>query len=212
MWQLFIRDWKSTKLYILVLFAVIPISYAIHFPSSGIFIWALLSLLFIVFLIEKQNNVDLFLVSLPLRRKEMVLARYIFLISLSIISIGFLWLVDLFFHNVLPSFGFSRLDLIDIIQQFWVTTLLFSIYVPVFYYFKQFIHAAIFFIISFTCLIYLNVLMVGNPLITFDDPIRAFIIELYSIQPYLMPILLSIISLCISYPISVQLLIRKDII
>jgi hypothetical protein len=212
MWQLYSRDWKTTKLYILILLAIIPISYAIHFPSSDIFIWALLSFLFIVFLIERQNNVDQFLVSLPVRRKEMVRARYLFLVLLAILFVGFLWFVDFVWHILLPSSDFSRLDIKEIIQQFWLTTVLFSIYIPVFYFFKQFIHAATFFMISFTCLIYLNVLAAGNPLITFDDSIRAFIFELFTIQPYLMPILLSIICLCISYQLSVQIFNRRDII
>ena len=212
MWQLFIRDWKSTKLYILILLAIIPISYVIHFPSSSVFIWALLSFLFIVFLIEKQNNVEQFLVSLPLKRKDMVRARYIFLVSLSVLFIGSLWIADLAWHIVVPSSVFSRVDFVNLIQQYWITALLFSIYIPVFYFYKQFIHAATFFMISFTCLIYLNVLTVGNTLITFDDSIRTFIAELFTIQPYLMPIILSIICLFVSYQLSIQIFKRRDII
>jgi ABC-2 type transport system permease protein len=211
--QLFIRDWKAARLYILILLILIPISYAISFPTHGNFIWALLSFLFIVFFIEKQNNVDQFLVSLPFSRIEIVRARYLFLVSISILSVGLLWLVDVVgYKALLPFIEISRLSLLEVIQQFSLTLFLFSFYIPVFYLFKQFIHTATFFMISFVCIIYFNALMVGNPLITFDDPIRVFMVELFSIQPYLMPIVLSFICLMISYKISVQIFNRKDIV
>ncbi len=179
-------------------------------PSIGITIWIISGFIPLVFFLDSQNNVNRFLVSMPIQRKQLVLARYLFLLSITLGAMLFLWLFDAVAYQRLPYLILQSMTGFEILQLFIVNSLLLSIYIPFFYYFRNFTRAVTFFMLSAVFFIYSYAVITGNPLISFDDPIRDFLINITNGQSIYL-LIFSGIVLYLSFRLSFWLFTKKDI-
>ncbi|WP_047984245.1 ABC-2 transporter permease [Ornithinibacillus californiensis] len=210
--QLYIKDVKVSALY-LVLFALfIIITYVFHVNSIGISMMIMLGFVVLMFYFDSHNQVYRSLVSMPLRRKQFVLARYIFLYTTTIGFILLIWLMDYISLNIVPSLGnFTFLTAENIVQNLFVISLLMAISLPIFYSIKSFSHAMIVFMVTHVVFLYTYTIFTGNSYITVDEKISSFIHPILNIQPYLLPLLASLFVIGISYFVSVYYFTRRDI-
>lgn len=134
--QLYVKDLKISSLYILLFALFILLTYLFHVNSMGINMTVILGFLILLFYFDYQHHVLRSLVSMPINRKQIVRARYVFLYSLTIVFMLFIWLVDSIAFNNLYLGTFTYLTAKDIVHYFVMVTLLLAVYLPIFYLIK----------------------------------------------------------------------------
>ncbi|MCY9530225.1 MULTISPECIES: ABC-2 transporter permease [Paenibacillus] len=86
-----------------------------------------------VTLIDIKNHNHNFLVTLPISRKNIVKAKYITGIIISLVSVLASYGIHLIVTNVFPAFNKPELTVMDILGPAAITLALASIYLPLFY-------------------------------------------------------------------------------
>src|SRR5690625_6076300 len=99
MWQIIKRDWYSMWPFIVFAFGFVAVIYALQWdPPNGFLLSYLLIFLFAsLFFNESKSKVNRFFISLPVKRKHIVLGRYLFVIGFGHLFILFTWLIDIVF-------------------------------------------------------------------------------------------------------------------
>src|SRR5690625_4880563 len=99
MWQVIRRDWYSMWPFIVFAFGFVTVIYALQWePPNGFLLTYLLIFLFAsLFFTESKSKVNRFFISLPVKRKHIVLGRYLFVIGFGHLFILFTRLIDIVF-------------------------------------------------------------------------------------------------------------------
>lgn len=209
--QLYVKDLKISRLYIILFALFILLTYLFHVNSMGINMTVILGFLILLFYFDYQHHVLRSLVSMPLNRKQIVRTRYVFLYSLTIVFMLFIWLVDSIAINNLYLGNFTYLTAKDIVHYFVIVTVLLAIYLPIFYLIKNFMHAVSVFMVSHFVIVFTYSISRGNPYITLDDKIASLIEALWNIQPFVIPLVVSLLVMFVSYLISNWFFIKFDL-
>ncbi|WP_170840817.1 ABC-2 transporter permease [Oceanobacillus limi] len=202
---------KLTKFYIIFFFILIPVSYGLNFPIRTTFVWIILGFIIFSFFCDDKNEVNRFLTSLPVKRRQIVFARYIYFLILSAGFSGYIGTIDYFAYQGLPFLERNPISFFGAFELFTITSLLLAVSIPIFYYFRNFNKAiTAYFILLFIGAFSFGVAQ-GNPYLTFDDQLKQKIHQLIDVQPYLILTVLSLGSLFISYLLSTWLFTKRDI-
>lgn len=212
MLQLLRKDFTITRLYLLLFFLFILVTYIFHVNNITIFMALMIGFPVLLFYFDSHNRVNTFLVSLPFKRGKIVLARYLYLMFFLIGSFIFIGIIEyLAFHQLTFLGNFSYLTFSSIVLNFTILTILLAISIPIFYFFRSFNHGISVFMIFQVFLVYAYTLITSNEYIRFDDKLFSIIQPVINIQPVVMQLIISGLFLAGSYFVSVGLSYKKDV-
>lgn len=210
------RDlYMSVPAFITAFFFVL-ISYAINMSPLFITISVVILLVLNLFYYDFHNSVYNFIVSLPVSRKKIVLARYIVTACITVFFIGFIWVFDAFAHSyIYPSFSgvfgdldFEPLSPILILFICLAIVAILSVSIPIYYYALSIAKAVTIQIIFFLGIVAGFILSMFSSL--FERLILSFL-DIISAIPSLSIIAFITISLIVSYALSVRFFSRRDL-
>ncbi|MFS0674077.1 ABC-2 transporter permease [Ornithinibacillus sp. 179-J 7C1 HS] len=212
MLQLLYKDIRVTRLYLLLFFPVVLASYFFHVNNLDIFMTIIIGYLILLFYYDYHNQVYKFIGSLPVKRTQIVLARYLFLILLLIGAFTYIGIIDYFVLHHLNFLGdFRNQTINDVLKNFTITAILIAIYTPIFYLVKNFIYGITVFMIVHFLLVFTYNMILFNDFITIDDKLLSTLFTIINIQPVAILLIISAVSLFISFLISVRISYKKDI-
>ncbi|WP_096274002.1 ABC-2 transporter permease [Paucisalibacillus globulus] len=212
MLQLLRKDFTITRLYLLLFFLFILVTYIFHVNNITIFMALMIGFPVLLFYFDSHNRVNTFLVSMPFKRGKIVLARYLYLMFFLISSFIFIGIIEyLAFHQLTFLGNFSYLTFSSIVLNFTILTILLAISIPIFYFFRSFNHGISVFMIFQVFLVYAYTLITSNEYIRFDDKLFSIIQPVINIQPVVMQLIISGLFLAGSYFVSVGLSYKKDV-
>ncbi|MUK88969.1 hypothetical protein GMD78_11350 [Ornithinibacillus sp. L9] len=206
------KELQLTKLYILFFILLIPFTYGMNVQITGITIWIMIGFMIMMFYSDSLNEVYRYIVSVPIKRDQIVCTRYIFLLILSGGFSLYLWLIDYVAHIGLPFLEKESLSGINIFSLFTLISIIFSASIPLFYYIKSFHRAMTVYMVLVIIVAFFTAIITFNPLITFDNAIIHFVHSIIEIQPFIILGSFSMLCLFVSYKFSAWIFIRRDII
>lgn len=201
----------------LMIAGLITGAYLVAIPPTFLFIITILSLAIILFFYDDKNNVNQFMISLPIAKKTMIQSRYLYIALMSVVILLFQWLIMLSFPSP-PEFFRYIYDWRDMIVLLSIAYLSTAICIPIYYALRSFALAtgiiAILWCLGSFFMIFPIVSALGmDDMIIFNDMDAGFVllVEKYiPIQPYAVLIIVSLLLFYISMKISEQLLRKKD--
>lgn len=140
--QMMKRDFYASRWYILIIFLLIPLFYAINVQYQYIYGYAILFIIFVIFNADYKNKINRFLVSLPIEQRKLVTGRYAYSLFVLLLLLIFHYIVDAIVHAGLPSLDVEPLTGQTILFIIFSLTIGISLSLPVYYFFKSFIIAA----------------------------------------------------------------------
>lgn len=204
LWPILKKDLSLSKLYLIITPFLLAI---LHFGDAGnigVYSYILLFASYYPFYTDFHNEMNRFMVSLPISRKQIILSRYLAILILMFFTIALHFLIDytlsLIFLEARP-FSFQPLVLLFTLS---FIIILVSIILPVYYYARSFLRG---FSINFYLLMLGMIISFG--LVNSVDPSK--LLNSLSLNPYLLLITLSALCLAISYRLSVFIFSRKDL-
>lgn len=210
--QLVKKEIQLNIIYLIFIILFIPFSYVMDMPSTFIFIGAMLGFLFNAFYYDSKNHVNRFTASLPFRKKYVVLGKYVFFLIVTAGFLLYLWLVDTIAHYGLPYLESQPLHWFLVLLIFASIAIMLSISIPIYYLIQSYMKAFFVQIVLLFSIAFGIVIIIANPLIQVNDSIIRFILDIIVLQPVLIVVGFSFISLYLSYRLSTWIYIRKDII
>lgn len=207
--QLLKREFYLNRIFLLIVFLTFPVIHGVVYPLL-VFGAILGFATYQSFYDEFKNHVNRSLVSMPIKKEYIVLARYLFLLFAIILSFFYLWLIDNFANVGLPVLDFGKTIGLSLFLMAILFGLILSILIPFFYYFQSFQKTFI------THLLLLFVFLIGFKLFVEspDFSHASFIdkiLDIISIEPFFIPIVCALGCLYISYKLSVYFFNQKDI-
>lgn len=207
-------DLTSTILIPFMLF----IFYAMHIPPMYLFFITVVSIPIIIYYLNHKHKVDRYLVSFPVRKKDIIKSRYLFTISMSAFVLLF-QIITMFICTKLLNGTQYVYSFKDIVVLLCLTLIICAIVIPIYHIFRSFIMAttvvSILFFLSVIFTIPLLVEILGmEDMIIFNDldpGLSMLIEEIIPYQPFLILMMISIIIFYISMTISRKLYIKRDI-
>ncbi|OZU88173.1 hypothetical protein CIL03_13710 [Virgibacillus indicus] len=210
--QLVKKEFQLNIIYLIFIILFIPFSYVMDMPSTFIFIGAMLGFLFNAFYYDSKNHVNRLTASLPFRKKHVVLGKYVFFLIISAGFLLYLWLVDSIAHYGLPYLESQPLHWFLVLLIFASIAIMLSISIPIYYLIQSYMKAFFVQIVFLFSIAFGIVIIIANPFIQVNDSIIRFILDIIALQPVLIVVGFSFISLYLSYRLSTWIYIRKDII
>lgn len=214
MLQMMKRDFLINRFYFLIIFLALPVFYVMDLSPLFMFAGMMLGGLFNVFYYEGHNHVNRFISSMPIKKEITVIGRYIFLQLVILFFILYLWVVDIVSHYGLPYISYQPLTLFSLILTITFINIIIAISIPIYYFFQSFMKSLLFQGALFIMFVVSFIIIVRNfdlLSIHFIASALTMIESLLSVQPYLVPILFSIVCLFLSYKLSVRIFTKKDI-
>lgn len=208
--QMLKRDFQVNSIYSIGSFIFVPLVYMMNGSIIIIYLFALFFFHFYAFYLDDKANIHRFLVSLPIKKKEIVLSKYLFMLISFCIFIVYHIFIDQLAHYGLPYLESDPINGLTLVLILAGVIFALAISLPIYYYSKSFQTA---FLIHVSILIFgplLFVVATANPYIDISK-IFFLIIELVEIQPYIMPIIISFGCLFLSYRLSVSVFMRKNL-
>jgi|SRR5690625_2386120 len=203
MWQLFKRDFLMLWPWIGLLFFLLFIIYFFQLPGLSLAPYTTMFILFFVnsFYNDKKSRVNQFLISLPVKRNHLVAARYLFFL--------FACTLILFLDQIV--FQVKSVSGITFLFMFTLLSMTVAASIPVYYLFDSIwqsglVHFIILFVGSFAFFF-----VTVSPYDMFDQLI-LFALNVISIQPVIVLLLVSAFCLYGSYLLSSFIFSRKDIV
>lgn len=165
---------------------------------------------------DDKNKCDIMLNSLPVNRKEIVTARYLFLLVAIVVGIGISSIMGVLFKIIGDISGLWAIRLInfyDLIVSLFLVTLMGSIYMPFYYKFGN-IHVRIFNVVFFMSLFSVPRLVVEHIMKNQDiEWVNRFILLAKTTPSWMISIIIvlsSLIILSISLLFSIKIYGNKD--
>src|SRR5690625_3933385 len=206
MWQIIKRDWYSMWPFIVFAFGFVAVIYALQWDPPNLFFLAyLLIFLFAsLFYNESKSKVNRFFISLPVKRKHIVLGRYLFVIGFGHLFILFTWLIDIVF-----PLG-ERLSGEEFIIMIMMMNFIIAVSIPIYYAINEIWLAIIIQTIVLLVSTFIFVYIAADPYDIFNSFMEV-LLYIVDLQPILFVITTSIVMLTISIFISQFIFLRKDI-
>lgn len=210
------RDYVLNKMMFFIVSLFIPLIYI--FQVSPLFIYSgiILGVIFNLFYYDSHNQVNRYMVSLPISKKQIVMARYAFLLTVMVFYLLYTWIIDALAHrlipnlDILPDLMYAPISLRSAMMTFSVIMLIMTVVVPIYYFCQSFITSLLvqggLLIIGFIGFAYLFSKLPESTLKSI-----ANIAKWIYTNPTPFTIMFSIVTLAISYPLSLWIFTRKDI-
>lgn len=217
MLQMMKRDYLINKIYFLMIFLAIPFLYTLDLSLLFMYLTIIVGAIFTVFYYDDYNHVYRALISMPIKRSQIVFARYLFLFTTTIIFLLYIWLIDMFVHNpfsilksIVPTVSYQPISAITILLTFLFISIVVAISTPIFYYFQSFMKS----LIAHGVLLVIGVMTItifGKYLDLIPKPYVRLALYIIAYQPLLFVIGFSIICLYISYLLSTFIFSKRDV-
>jgi|SRR5690625_755799 len=210
------RDLFASVPALITAFFFVLISYAINMSPLFITISVVILLLLNLFHYDFHNSVYRFIVSLPISRKKIVLARFIVTGSIALFFISFIWLFDMFVHTyIYPRFSgnlgsleFEPLSPILVLFACLAIVSVISASMPIYYYAQSIAKAVTLQLVLFLVVVVAFILSMFNSLL---EKLFLNFLDLINAVPTLSIISYIILSLSASYFLSVRFFRKRDI-
>lgn len=210
------RDFFVSIPVLLVSLIFVLIGYAVNI--SPLFIIMSVVILFVLnlFFFDFHNKVYRSIVSLPISREIVVLSRYIVAGLVTLLFTAFIWAFDLFAHHFiypnltgsLANLDFEQLSPLLILFAFLAIVSIISVSIPVYYY-AQSISKAITIQILFLLGFVLGLILAT--LNSTTEKAFLFFTNILDALPILSVVIYILLSITLSYFLSVRLFKRRDI-
>ncbi len=207
MWEIIKRDWWSMWPFILFSFGFIFIIYLLQWepPNGFLLAYLLFFLLANLFYIDHKSKVNRFILSLPVKRNEVVFARYLFIIGFGHLFILFIWVINLILPIELP------LHWMEFIIMVTMMNFIIAVSIPIYYAVDGNVWVAL--------IIQLAVLLISSFIFVYiaADPHHIFgsvketWLYIIDLQPIVFVVIISLIVLTISLSISRIIFAKKDL-
>lgn len=209
MLQLFKRDFQASFFSVIGWLLYMVITYVLNMPYLLTYLFVIFFFHAFIFYLDHKANINRFLISLPVRKSNIVLTRYIFLIICFIVILVGHVIIDQVAHYGLPYLETSP---VNGLTATWLMAMLIgsvAISLPIYYAVKSpniaaFIQAML--LIGGT---YSYVVIKDNPYIDLSKTFTYFL-KFIDIQPYLIPIAFSLVCIPLSYLLSVWLFEKRE--
>jgi ABC-2 type transport system permease protein len=162
---------------------------------------------------DEKNKSEIVLVSLPLSRRDIVLAKYVSVPVYVVIGLGFLFLMALVFRLPLIPLMPRLINLTDLLASLFIVGLAVNIYLPLYFrygtaalrIFSVFLFLGFFFIPR-----YIAEYAISNP----ETPVIKFALDLLAAESKLIPVLYIVgfilLITIVSYLISKKIYFEKE--
>lgn len=210
--QHFLSNSYSTYITIIVIIGGL---YLIQIPPVTLFIITLLAMMVGVFYYDDKNKMNRFIVSLPVKKSQMIQSRYVYFLILAFMMLVFQSIVMVLSSNLVSYYQYGWRDFIVV---FCIGGLIISVGIPIYYFVRKFLVATgiilfIYFIVSFFMFNELSqVLNTGN-FIIFNELDKGYILLAEKYIPYqpfiLLPLFVGILMYG-SMKVSERIFLNKD--
>ncbi len=209
MWQLVKRDYSIIFIFIIfaLLFKFAMFGFAaISFLSSDnmyFFSFVLMMLYALIFHFDNSSKIMRIIVSLPIKKRHIIISRYISLYTIGLIFLSFAFVVDY-------SLDQQAVHLINVYLAVCTFTIYIAISTPVYYFFKRlWVSIAVhYFLIIFSSLAFAFLFV--DPFDWFT-PFLNVAFTILDFQPVVVSLLCLILLMYGSYRVSYFLFSRKDV-
>lgn len=217
MLQMIKRDYLINGMYFLFITLAIPFIYIVNISPIFVYFAIVVGAIFNVFYYDDHNHVGRFIVSMPIKRKRIVFARYLFLLKVIVFYLLYLWLVDKLTHhflpmnNLFPEISFRPINFYTVLVIFLAISVITAVTVPIYYYFQSFIKS----LIAQGVLLFAGIFgitFLGRYLDLIPEAFIFKILDIVDWQPMLIIIAISLICLYISYQFSSFIFSKRDLI
>lgn len=213
--QMIKRDFLINRMYFLSIFIIIPLIYFVNLSPLFIYLGIIFGYVFNMFYYEQHNKTNRYMISLPVKRSQIVSARYVLILLTAIIFLLYLWGIDTIAHDLLPkldwapTFSFDPIRSSHVLFTFLSVVFMIAVMVPI-YYFVDSVIKGLFIQVT---LIILGMLVIFTLMDYLEKVTESFILSFLDIieaYPLLSISLFTVGSLVVSYLCSHSIFNRKD--
>lgn len=205
------KDFLLNQSFIWTLLLMLPLSYVINVSGMPVMVGIMLGFVIGLFYYDNQSGMHKFVVSLPITRKEVIHAKYMYSIIFMFLAFLYYYFVDQIAHMVLNYLDHEPLTFTSWFMFYLITLMVITFYIP-FYVKFTFMFAFIFQIISMV----IGPVVLAGFVIWLDvktnilDYINSFIMIIKN-RPFLVMIPSTIVVIFISWFISLRIFLKKDL-
>ena len=200
------KEFLINKSYLWFMFVFFMIFYAFKFSSQMALMFIAMGVIINSFYYDEKSKAEIYYASLPMKRNNMVLAKYLFIILFFISTALLIFLVDFSLYELLSDYlGRNRLNVVYLAATLFIILLLTAMLLPFLYQFglmKGIVYFGLFFTIVFSLLM----LKKG----TFETA-SDLVMKLFSYNPIAIPFAFIIVLMTVSYFISIMIYRKKDL-
>lgn len=210
MLQMLKKELQMNRLYATSALIFIPVIYMLNGSMLMIYLFAIFFFQFYVFYHEDRAQINQYLVSLPVSKKDIVLSKYIFMVVSFFILIIYHIIIDKLAHYGLPYLDAKPINGLTIVTITAGVILSLAVSLPIYYYFQSVVVASFVHVFLLAFLPFIILMLSVNPYLDFSKAV-VFIFDIIDLQPYIIPIAFSFVCLLLSYQLSTWMFGRKDL-
>lgn len=194
---------------------MLPLSYIINVGGVPVMTGVMFGYVIGLFYYDNQSGINKFVVSLPITRKDVINAKYVYSIIFMFVVFLYFFLVDKIAHMYLNYLNYEPINFSALLSFYLVTLMIIAIYIP-FYIKFSFMTAFLFQLISMMVgpIAFFGLLnWIGTRTNIFDyieDFVLSFVMFIQK-NPFVVFVPLTIILLFISWFISQRIFMKKDL-
>ncbi|MBM7587700.1 succinate dehydrogenase hydrophobic anchor subunit [Bacillus pakistanensis] len=200
------KDLLVNKSYLWLILAFLAAFYIMNFPTQIIFFMIAFGVLVNTFYYDEKSKADIYYVSLPIKRSNLVLFRYLFFFLFSLCLALVMLVVDYGLREIFSDYiKTERLNWVYIVGVVVMFLLFTSTLLPFLYKFglmKGMAYCGLF------LLIIIGSIMMSESLVGFLSDLA---LKILSINPILMPLSIGLLFILVSGFISVFIYEKKDL-
>lgn len=186
-------------------------------PAMFVMTIAVFSLVLSTFTYEDKNKVNLFLISMPVDKRNLVISRYLYGLSITGLILFFQWFIQWCFTQFFATFPHTY-HWFDFVMFFCLAMVIVSICFPILYFFRNHFLAIgliilLLFIGTFFTLDPLVIALGMTDEILFNHIDTGYAIlakQIFPKQPYFFTVMLSTLLIILSYIVSSYIVRKKD--
>lgn len=140
--QMIKREYVLNKLFFLSVYLLFPFIYLVNISPIFMYFGIILGYIFNLFYYDHHNQLNHFIVSLPIKKSNIVLGRYASSFTFMTVSLLYLWLIDTLAHyafsliEFLPTIEYKPITASTIIGTFILITIAVTVSMPIYYFFQ----------------------------------------------------------------------------
>lgn len=207
------KDLFINRNYLLMILFLIPYLYVMNISPAASFVGLQIGLLIGSFYCDQQAGINQFLVSLPVSRREIIRARYLFAALFAFLTLAYLVLIDQLAHRFLPYFEYppvsGRTAFIFVCVSLVIYALSFPIYFRFSYILALVVQVLLFILLPGAFFLALKLLVKGDAPWLFHGAGRIF--ASFSDHPFLIAPPAALASYLLSLFLSQRIFMKKDL-
>lgn len=182
------------------------IFYTFKFSSQMALMFIAMGVIINSFYYDEKSKAEIYYASLPMKRSNMVLAKYLFIILFFFSTALFIFVLDFSLHELLSDYlGRNRLNGVYLSAILLIILLFTAMLLPFLYKFglmKGIVYFGLFFTIVF------SLLMLKKGIF---EVASDMVMKMFSYNPIAIPFALTIVLMTVSYFISIMIYRKKDL-